>query len=145
MLLWSPDGRWLAVGFGRGRAQDGAVLMVNPRTEEEASVIFSRSVRPSDAITPLSFSWSAMDRLLVQFSGPDDYSQVLGPSGPSATLALRQPSWSPDGNWVLGRTAQGWVAVDPNDPSHRVAVGPEARWARAEWCCPPVPTVYAMG
>ncbi|HEY1331449.1 MAG TPA: hypothetical protein VGH10_08250 [Actinomycetota bacterium] len=145
MLQWSPDGRWLAVGLGRGANQDGAVFVIDPRTTQASSVLFSHSPTAAGATTPTSLAWSSTDRLLIGFDGAGGggFSQVMDPSGVSARLALTAASWSPDGRWVLGRAPAGWLAVDPDDASADVAVGPLATWVQARWCCPPTSTVPA--
>jgi hypothetical protein len=156
-LAWSPDGGTLAVATdsrvafvptaGRGAGRSRAILtpaQPNSIAEQVAfspsgdRLAFIRASTGASASTELVLgSWSA--------EGIKERSLFSGPGH------LIDPTWSPDGRWLLvgWREADQWLFIDTRNPSRIVAIaniarqfdpGGEAAGAFPRisgWCCAP--------
>lgn len=147
MLSWAPDGRWLAVAFAPGPGGDGTVVVVRP--PDGRGFALSEALGSGSGPTTVDMmSWSARDQLLAEFvaSGSPGRTEVLTPpAGEPETLPVRDASWSPDGRWVLGSAARGWLAVPAGAPGRTFPMTFSDQWVSAAWCCPPVAPVRPSG
>lgn len=143
LLAWSPDGAWLAVGFGPVGLNDGSLAILAPG---DLGGPPPAGRGPRAYAMPVRASWSIGDQLLVEFdSDGGAYSEVFTPRGGASYLGLVSASWSPDGQWVLGETPHGWVAVQPGARMPARPISDGAQWSSAAWCCPPVPVDQVTG
>jgi WD40-like Beta Propeller Repeat len=157
-LAWSPDGTRLAVATG---SQVAVLRALAPRIAEQRALV-TRAV-PNSSAEQVAFSPTG-DRLAFIRRSPEGQSVtsdlVLGRvtangvidrtlfSGPGH---LTDPTWSPDGRWLLvgWREADQWLFIDTHNPSKVVAIANIARqfdpggsgagaFPRiAGWCCAP--------
>jgi hypothetical protein len=153
-LAWSRDGDQLAVATG------SAIAVVRPFTREAGSRVQGR---PNTTVGQVAYSPSG-HRLAyirgVADAGTAGSELLLGRLGareiPERTLFsvpghLMDPTWSPDGQWVLvgWREADQWLFIDTRDPSRVIAIsnidrqfdpGAANRSAFPRisgWCCAP--------
>jgi len=137
-MAWSVEGNRLALAVddGPGAGRDG-LAVVDPRTGRGAFISWPRA--------PSVLSWARGNRLVAEFGeGPLNGRtvEVVGDRVTVRLVGLTDPSWSPDGRWILARQVGGWVAVDATNPARRIRLpAASSRWYRAGWCCPPVPVV----
>lgn len=126
-LAWSRDGDQLAVATG------SAIAVVRPFTGETESRVQGR---PNRTVGQVAFSPSghrlAYIRGVTQ-AGTAGSELLLGRLGareiPERSLFsvpghLTDPTWSPDGQWVLvgWREADQWLFIDTRDPSRVIAI-----------------------
>src|SRR5207249_3614797 len=135
-MQWSVEGDRLALGLGDGASpRPDGVVEITPRT---GAGRFIQWPRP-----PSSLSWGPGGRLLAELRRElEDYVtlELRGTRTVAELAGYREASWSPDGQWILGRALTRWFALDADHPGRRVwfPVG-SSRWDDAAWCCPPVP------
>lgn len=154
-LAWSLDGTQLAVGFG----SHIAVVRASGTPKAQAT---STAGAPNSTVEQVAFSPSG-DRLafIRRSTGVSPNSELIvgrpHTSGIrerilfSAPGQLTDPTWSPDGRWLLvgWREADQWLFINTHSPSKVVAIANIARqfdpggngtgeFPRISgWCCAP--------
>jgi WD40-like Beta Propeller Repeat len=157
-LTWSPDGARLGIATG---SQVAVVRVLAPRAGEQRSRM--TRARPNSTAEQVAFSPSG-DRLAFIRSSTESPAAgselVLGRSSASGVTQhtlfagpghLVDPTWSPDGRWLLvgWREADQWLFIDTRNPSKVIAIANIARQFDpggesgghfpqiSGWCCAP--------
>jgi WD40-like Beta Propeller Repeat len=157
-LAWSPDGARLAVTTGSRIAvlRAPAPRVAEPRARMTRAVpnstaeqvAFSPSGDRLAFIRRLTGSSSVGSELLLGRLNASGIGERILISGPGQ---LTDPTWSPDGRWLLvgWREADQWLFIDTRNPSKVVAIANIARqfdpggegtaaFPRISgWCCAP--------
>jgi WD40 repeat protein len=153
-LAWSLDGTQLALAFG------SRLAVVRPSGMPNTQANLTSGV-PRSSVEQAAFSPSG-DRLafIRRSTGSSDTELIVGhPQAggiPERTLfsapgQLTDPTWSPDGRWLLvgWPEADQWLFIDTKQPSKVVAIanisrqfdpggeGPSAFPRISGWCCAP--------
>jgi hypothetical protein len=143
-MAWSPvvGPAWLAVAIRGDDANPGRVLVFAVVSRHAFEVTSARG------LVATSLSWSSDGpKLLVDGAERSGMPIAVLADAPRAWLgdriSLASASWSPDGRWILGRQADGWVAYDADDAGQTVGLSVPNSAVDAIWCCPPAPSYPA--